>query len=105
MVKNIKFERVSPLQGRIEGPRCTILGNSMYGTLRQDRSNLFKVAYNGPVFVIVSRYDRFGSYLSLYYLFRAILALSVRLFHIKFKGPGKRESGQKWSKIIQNFLS
>jgi len=24
MVKNIKFERVSPLQGRIEGPRSTI---------------------------------------------------------------------------------
>jgi len=40
MVKNIKFERVSPLQGRIEVPRYNISGYSMYGTLRQDWSNL-----------------------------------------------------------------
>jgi len=39
MVKNMKFERVSPLQGRIEGPRSSISGNSMYGTLRQVWSN------------------------------------------------------------------
>jgi len=30
------------------------------------------VAYNGPVFVIVSRYDRLGPHLSLYYLLWAV---------------------------------
>jgi len=40
MVKKIKFERVSPLQGRIVGPRSSISGYGMYGTLRQDWSNL-----------------------------------------------------------------
>jgi len=53
------------------------------------------VAYNGPIFVIVSRYDRLGSYLSLYFLLWAILALSVRIDHMAIKVPGKRESGQK----------
>jgi len=52
------------------------------------------VAYNGPVFVIVSRYDRLGAYVTLYYLFWAALALSVRFDHIKVKVQGKRESGQ-----------
>jgi len=56
---------------------------------------LSNVAYKGPVFVIAPRYDRLGSYLSLCYLFRAFLALSVRFDHIKVKVPGKRESGQK----------
>jgi len=46
------------------------------------------VAYNDPVFVIVSRYDRLGLYLSLYCLFRSILALSVRFDQIKFNVPG-----------------
>jgi len=69
MVKNIKFERVSPLQGRNDGPRSSISGYSMYGTLREDWSNLSKMAYNGPVFVIVSRFDRLGPYLFPYYLF------------------------------------
>jgi len=66
MIKNIMFQRVSPLQSRIEGPRCSISCYSTYGTLRQDRSILSKMAYNGPVFVIVSRYDRLGPSLSLY---------------------------------------
>jgi len=63
------------------------------------------VAYNYPVYVIVPKYDRLGPYVSLYYLFWAILALSVRFHRIKVKVPGKRESGQKWSIIIQNVLS
>jgi len=46
------------------------------------------VVYNGPVFVIVSRYDRLGSYLSLYYLFRAILALFAKFDPIMIKVPG-----------------
>jgi len=72
MVKNITFARVSPFQGRIEGPRCSISGYSMYGTLRQDGRIWSSVAYNGPVFAIVSRYDRLETYLSLHYLFRAV---------------------------------
>jgi len=63
------------------------------------------VAYNGTIFVIVSRYCRLGPYVSLHYLFWAILALSVRFDHIKIKAPGKRESGHKWFIIIQNVLS
>jgi len=39
MVNNIKFDRVCPLQGRIEGPRSSISGYSKYGTLIQDSSN------------------------------------------------------------------
>jgi len=46
------------------------------------------VDYNGALFIIVPRYDRLGSYLSLYYLFRAIFALSDRFDHIKIKVPG-----------------
>jgi len=69
MVKNIKFERVSPLQGRIEGPRFSMSGYSMYGTLRRDWSNLLYVACNGRVFVTVSRYDGLGPYLSLHNIF------------------------------------
>jgi len=104
MIKNIKFERVSPLQGRIEGPRYSISSYGVYGTMRQDWSNLIKVTYNGPVFVIVSRYDRLGPYLLLYFLLSAILALSVKFHHFTIKVPGKRESGQKWSIIIQYVL-
>jgi len=63
-----------------------------------------KVAYNGPIFVIVSRYDSLGPYVSLYYHFLAILALSVRFDHIAIKVPGKRESGEKLSIIIQYVL-
>jgi len=55
---------------------------------------LSKVAYNGLVCVIVSTYDKFGPYLSLYYLFWAILALYVKFDHITIKVPRKRESGQ-----------
>jgi len=40
MVKNIKFARISPLQGRMEGPRSSTSGYSMYGTVRQNCSNL-----------------------------------------------------------------
>jgi len=64
-----------------------------------------KMAYNVPVFVIVSRYDRLGPYLSLYYNFWAALSLSVRFDHLMIKVPAKSESGQKWSIIIQNVLS
>jgi len=60
-----------------------------------------KVAYNVPVFVTVPRYNRLGPYLFLYCLICAVLSLSVRFDHIKVKVPGKRESGQKWSRIIQ----
>jgi len=59
------------------------------------------VTYNGPVFGIVSRYDRLGPYLSLYYLFWAVLALSVRFDHIKVEVLCKGESGHKWSIIKQ----
>jgi len=51
------------------------------------------VAYNGPIFVIMSRYDRLGSYLFLSYLFWEILALSVMFVSIAMKVTGKRESG------------
>jgi len=62
------------------------------------------VAYNGPVFDILSKYDRLGPYLSLYYPFWAVLALSVRFDHFKIKVPGKREGGQEWSIILQYEL-
>jgi len=61
----------------------------------------FKVSYNGPVFVTVSRYDRLVPYLSLHYLFWAVLALYVMFVHCKFKVPGKLDIGHKWSVIIQ----
>jgi len=64
-----------------------------------------KVAYNRPVFVTVSRFDRLGPYLSLYYIFRALLAPSVRFDLIKVEVQGKRESGQKLIIIIQNVMS
>jgi len=64
-----------------------------------------KVAYNGPVFVTVSRYDRLGLYLSLHYFFRAVLELSVMFDHITIKEPRKREGDQKWSIILQNDIS
>jgi len=64
-----------------------------------------KVAYNVPTIVIVPRYDRLGAYLSLHYLFWAILALSVRFDYIIVKVPGERESGQKWSIIIYNQMT
>jgi len=60
-----------------------------------------KVAYNGPVFVIVSWYGRCEQYLSLYYLFCEVLWYSVMFDHISIKETRKRESGQKWSIIIQ----
>jgi len=62
------------------------------------------VAYNGPVFVTVSRYDKLGACLSLYYHFWAILALYVKFDQITTKVPGKRESGQQWFIIIQYVL-
>jgi len=63
-----------------------------------------KVAYNGAIFIIVFRYDRLGPYLSLYYLFCAILALSFRFDPIAFKVPDNRECGQRWSIMIQYVL-
>jgi len=59
------------------------------------------VAYNGPVFVIVSRYDILGPCLSLYYHFCVLLALYVKFDHITIKVPGKREGGLKWTISIQ----
>jgi len=64
-----------------------------------------KVVYNGPVFVTVSRYDVLGPYMSVHSLFWTVLALSVMLEYIKVNVPGERESGHKWSVIIQNELS
>jgi len=40
VVKNIKFERLSPHQGITVNPRSTISGYGTYDTLRHDRSNL-----------------------------------------------------------------
>jgi len=60
-----------------------------------------KVAYNGPVFVTLSRYDRLRPYLYLHYLFQAVFALSVMFDHIKIKEPRKHDSDQKWSLIIR----
>jgi len=88
VLKNIKFERVSPLEVRIEGPWSSISGYGMKALRDKIGQILSNVAYNGPVFVIVSRYDRLVSYFSLYYLFRAIWALSVRFDHIKIIVPG-----------------
>jgi len=62
------------------------------------------MAYNGPVVFIVSRFERLGSYLSLYYLLCVVFSLSVRFDHIKVKVPCKRESDQKRSIIIQYEL-
>jgi len=59
------------------------------------------VSHNGPVFVTVPKYYRLGPYFSLYYIFCAVLALSVMFDHISIKETRKRESGQKYSIIIQ----
>jgi len=67
--------------------------------------NCSKVAYNSTTVLTVPRYGRLGPYLSMHYPFWAVLSLSVRFDHIKIKAPGKRESGQKWSIIIQNVVS
>jgi len=53
-----------------------------------------KVSCNGPVFVTVSWYDRLGPYMSLHYLFWAVLARSVMLDHITIKEPRKDASDQ-----------
>jgi len=101
MVKNIKLERGSPLQGRIEGLGIVyqvITCTALWDKIGQINS---KVAYKGPVFVTVPRYNRLGPYLSLQYHFWAVLSLSVRFDHIKVKVPGKRESALKWTTIIQ----
>jgi len=63
-----------------------------------------KVAYIGPVFGTVSRYDRLGPYLSLHNLFWDVLWFSVMYDHISIKETLKRESGQKWSIIKQYEL-
>jgi len=105
IVKNIKFEQVSPHQGRIEDLGLVyhiIACTALLDTMGQVSS---KVSYNGPVFVAVSRYDKLGPYLSLNYVFPGVLALSVMFDHITIKEPRKRESDQKWSIAIQNVLS
>jgi len=63
--------------------------------------NWSKMAYNVPVFVKVPRYVRLGPYLSLYYLFWAVLALSVMFDHISINETRQRESSQKYSIVIQ----
>jgi len=95
MVKNIKFEQISPHQGRIEDLglvyqiiACTALLDSMCQIST-------KVSYNGPVFVAVSGHDKLGPYFTLNYLFPGVLALSAMFDHITIKEPRKRESDQK----------
>jgi len=63
------------------------------------------VAYNDPVFLIVSRYDGLGPYVSMYYIFWAVSSRSLRFDHIKIRVTGKREGGRKWSIIIHNVRS
>jgi len=105
IVSNIKFERVSPLQVKIEdlGLVYQVMEcKALWVKIVRIWGN---VAYRGPVFVIVSIYDRLGPYFSLYYPFWAVLAHSVRYDHVKIKVPSKRESSQKWPIIIQNVVS
>jgi len=40
MVKHIKYERLSPHQGRSEKPQSSISGYGLYGTLGRDCTNL-----------------------------------------------------------------
>jgi len=101
VIKNIKFERDSPLQDRIEWPRSSISGYGMKALWDKIGQIWSKVAYNGPVFVIVSRDDILGPCLTLYYHLWIILAFYVKYDHIMIKVPRKRESGQKYSIIIQ----
>jgi len=61
----------------------------------------FIVAYNGPEFVAVSRYDRLGPYFSLHNLFWTVLTLYVIFGHCKIKVPGMLDSAEKWSIIIR----
>jgi len=63
-----------------------------------------KAEYNGPAFFTVPIYDRLGPYLSLHNLFWAVLWFSALFDHISIKETRKRESGQKWSIIIQYVL-
>jgi len=56
-----------------------------------------KVAYNGPVFVTVWRYDSLVPSSYLHNLFWEVMLFSVVLNHILIKETRKRESGQKWS--------
>jgi len=69
MVKNIKFERDSPLHGRIED--LGLVYQAMAYTALCDKigQNCSKVAYNSTTVVTVPRYNRLGPYLSLYHLF------------------------------------
>jgi len=101
IVRYIKFERVRSLQVKIEDHglvyevmECKVLWDKI-GPIWSN------VSYSGPVFLIVSRYDRLGPYFSLYYPFWSVLALSLRFDHISMKEALKRESGQKWSIIKQ----
>jgi len=105
MVRNIRFERVSPLQVKIEDLGLVYQVMECKALWPKICRIWSIVAYSGPVFVIVSRYDRLGPYISLYYPFWTALALSVRFEHIKIKVPGKQESRLKWPIIIQNVLS
>jgi len=63
-----------------------------------------RVANNDPIFVTMSRYDRLKPYLSPYYLFWAILVLSVRFDQNAVKVPGKRKCSQKCSIMMQCAL-
>jgi len=105
MVKNISFKELVLFQSELRDLGLVyqfIECKALWDKIGRIWTN---VAYTGPVYVIVSRYDRLGPHVSLYYLFCAVLALFVRFDHIKVEVQGKRESGQKWSIIIQNFLS
>jgi len=48
-----------------------------------------KVAYNGPIYVPVVRYDKFWPYLCLYYQFWHIMKLSCKFDHIAITMPSK----------------
>jgi len=66
MVKIIKFEQVSPVEGRIEYPRSSISGYGMYAVWDMVGRIWSKVAYNGATVVIVPRYYSLGPYFYLY---------------------------------------
>jgi len=104
VVKNIKFGELVHLKSELRDLRLVyqiMECNALWDKIGRIWSG---VAYNCPVYVTVSRCDRLGPCLSLYYHFSAILPLYVKFDHITIKVPGKRESGQQWFKIIQYVL-
>jgi len=101
VVKRFKFQKVRPFQVKIED--LGLVYQVMECKALWDK--IFRIWSNGPysvqVFLIVSIYDWLEPYFSLYYPSWAVLALSVRFYHISIKETLKRERGQKWSIIKQ----